>query len=80
MAVVLITSAAQEQFDALPRVVAARMERICVRLEHWPDVSGAKPLSVNLAGHTACGPATIVCSSMSKRGTPTRILRSPRAW
>jgi mRNA-degrading endonuclease RelE of RelBE toxin-antitoxin system len=51
MALVLITPAAQRQFEDLPRAVQARMERIFVRLEDWPNVSGAKRLSGNLAGH-----------------------------
>jgi mRNA interferase RelE/StbE len=50
MATVLITSEAQDQYHALPKVVRARIERIIERLEDWPDVSGAKPLRGNLAG------------------------------
>jgi mRNA-degrading endonuclease RelE of RelBE toxin-antitoxin system len=50
-AVVLITSEAQEKFDALPLTIRARMEKLLVRLENWPQVSGAKPLSGKLAGH-----------------------------
>jgi mRNA interferase RelE/StbE len=51
MATVLITAEAQEQFHALPKVVRSRMERLIARLEKWPEVSGAKPLSGDLAGH-----------------------------
>ena len=50
MATVVITAAAQEQFQSLPKVIRARMERIFVRLEGWPTVSGAKPLTGELAG------------------------------
>lgn len=51
MATVLVTPGAQKQFDGLPFVVQTRIERIFQRLEHWPDVSGAKPLTGPLAGH-----------------------------
>ena len=50
MATVVITAAAQEQFQSLPKVIRARMERVFVRLEHWPAVSGAKALTGELAG------------------------------
>ncbi|HEX5446736.1 MAG TPA: type II toxin-antitoxin system RelE/ParE family toxin [Pirellulales bacterium] len=50
MALVVLTPAAQEQFDALPKAVRARIERILRRLERWPEVSGAKPLSHDLVG------------------------------
>jgi mRNA-degrading endonuclease RelE of RelBE toxin-antitoxin system len=50
MASVVITAEAQEQFLCLPRVIQARMERVFVRLERWPEVSGAKALSGELAG------------------------------
>ena len=51
MADVLITPEAQQQFSRLPRVIQARVLKIFVRLRDWPDVSGAKPLSGDLAGH-----------------------------
>jgi mRNA-degrading endonuclease RelE of RelBE toxin-antitoxin system len=51
MATVLITPEAQEEFHALPKVIRARMERLIARLERWPDVSGAKPLTGDFAGH-----------------------------
>jgi mRNA interferase RelE/StbE len=51
MADVLLTPIAQEQFDALPAVVKERMRKLFRRLGAWPAVSGAKPLSSNLAGH-----------------------------
>lgn len=50
MASVLLTPKAQEEFDALPAVVKERMRRLFRRLANWPAVSGAKPLSGNLAG------------------------------
>lgn len=51
MATVLVSPEAQEQFGRLPLVIRARMEKLLARLEHWPAVSGAKPLAGNLAGH-----------------------------
>lgn len=42
---------AVEQLGGLPNVVLARLEAIVRRLENWPDVSGAKPLRGDLAGH-----------------------------
>ncbi len=46
----LLTPKAQEAFDALPLVVKERMRSLFRRLANWPAVSGAKPLSGNLAG------------------------------
>ena len=48
---VLITDEATAQAQRLPKPIAARVLRIIDRLEAWPDVSGAKPLSGRLAGH-----------------------------
>ena len=50
MAVVKLTADAVEQFAALPRVIRERVHTTLTRLEKWPEVSGAKPLSGNLAG------------------------------
>ena len=50
MATVELTPEAAQQFDRLPRVIRARVNRLRARLERWPEVSGAKPLSGNLAG------------------------------
>jgi mRNA-degrading endonuclease RelE of RelBE toxin-antitoxin system len=50
MAAVLVTPEAQKQFDDLPARIQVRIERIFQRLEHWPEVSGAKPLTGDLAG------------------------------
>jgi mRNA-degrading endonuclease RelE of RelBE toxin-antitoxin system len=51
MAIVLVTPEAQQQFDGLPVVIQARVEKVYQRLERWPEVSGAKPLAGDLAGH-----------------------------
>jgi mRNA-degrading endonuclease RelE of RelBE toxin-antitoxin system len=47
---VIITPAAQADFDALPRVIQGRVLSIFVRLGKWPAVSGAKPLRGELHG------------------------------
>jgi mRNA interferase RelE/StbE len=44
-------SQAQEDFDALPVTMKARVRDIVKRLEKWPSVSGAKPLRKAWAGH-----------------------------
>lgn len=51
MASVLITPEAQAQFDRLPLPIQRRVRDVFRRLEHWPAVSGAKPLRGDLAGH-----------------------------
>jgi mRNA-degrading endonuclease RelE of RelBE toxin-antitoxin system len=48
---VVITPVAAAQIDALPKPIRARVYKIVERLRQWPDVSGAKPLSGDLAGH-----------------------------
>jgi mRNA-degrading endonuclease RelE of RelBE toxin-antitoxin system len=50
MARVLITDEAAAQARRLPKTVNARALRIVDRLENWPAVSGAKPLSGKLSG------------------------------
>jgi mRNA-degrading endonuclease RelE of RelBE toxin-antitoxin system len=50
MASVVLTPKAAEQLDALSNPIHARLLRLIIRLESWPEVSGAKPLSGNLAG------------------------------
>jgi mRNA interferase RelE/StbE len=50
MATVILTREAQEQADRLPNVIHARVLKLTKRLESWPAVSGAKPLTGNLAG------------------------------
>jgi mRNA interferase RelE/StbE len=50
MADVLLTPEAQEQFDALPPVIKERVRKLFRRLADWPNVSGVKSLTGNLAG------------------------------
>ena len=47
---VRITPQALEQLAWLPAVIRERIGKLFERLEAWPAVSGAKPLSGNLAG------------------------------
>lgn len=51
MAVVVVLPEALAQLDELPDTIVGRVTRILERLENWPDVSGAKPLRGDLAGH-----------------------------
>ena len=51
MATVVMSDDVMEQFDQLPRPIKARMLKLVDRLQGWPEVSGAKPLSGDLAGH-----------------------------
>ena len=51
MATVVITPEAQREYYSLPAAIQTRVEKILVRLEQWPAVSGAKVLSGKLAGH-----------------------------
>jgi mRNA-degrading endonuclease RelE of RelBE toxin-antitoxin system len=50
MANVVLTPEAAEQLEALDNPIHGRVLRLIVRLEQWPDVSGAKPLRGELAG------------------------------
>ena len=50
MATVKLTPEAAEQLDRLPKSIKDRVLHLLERLENWPEVSGAKPLSGNLAG------------------------------
>lgn len=50
MAEVRITEEATAEFARLPKVVKARVLKLVERLAEWPTVSGAKPLSGDLAG------------------------------
>lgn len=50
MSGVSLTSDAAEQLDGLSLTVHARVTKILERLERWPEVSGAKPLTGNMAG------------------------------
>ena len=47
---VRLTAAAAEGLEDLPLVIHARVLALLERLERWPAVSGAKPLTGNLAG------------------------------
>lgn len=40
-----------QQLSKLPKSIRARIHAVLARLEGWLDVSGAKPLTGNLAGH-----------------------------
>jgi mRNA-degrading endonuclease RelE of RelBE toxin-antitoxin system len=51
MAKVILTEAAQADVDGIPDPIYQRVLKIVDRLEHWPAVSGAKPLRHELAGH-----------------------------
>jgi mRNA-degrading endonuclease RelE of RelBE toxin-antitoxin system len=51
MAKVVTTPEALKQLEALPSGIVARMVKLYERLEKWPQLSGAKPLSGSLAGH-----------------------------
>jgi mRNA-degrading endonuclease RelE of RelBE toxin-antitoxin system len=48
---VTLEYAAAKQLGELPKPIKARMIELISRLADWPNVSGAKPLSGNLAGH-----------------------------
>ena len=50
MAAVTLTPAAAKQLEALNNPIHARVLKLLVRLERWPDVSGAKALTGELAG------------------------------
>lgn len=39
------------QLGDLPKPIKLRMTELLIRLADWPNVSGAKPLAGNLAGH-----------------------------
>ena len=45
-----LTPPAAGQLAKLPRVIRTRVTNILERLEKWPEVSGAKSLTGNLAG------------------------------
>lgn len=51
MARVTFEAEAAEQYARLSERIKSRVVTIIERLEHWPNVSGAKPLRGNLAGH-----------------------------
>lgn len=45
-----MTPEAFRQAERLPLTIRARVDKLLERLERWPQVSGAKPLSGRLAG------------------------------
>jgi mRNA interferase RelE/StbE len=47
---VSVTPDALKQLADLPRLIRERVGKLFQRLQAWPSVSGAKPLSGNLAG------------------------------
>lgn len=51
MADVRITEEARSQLENLPKGIHARVHKLLERLTSWPNVSGAKPLRGELAGH-----------------------------
>jgi mRNA-degrading endonuclease RelE of RelBE toxin-antitoxin system len=50
MANVTVTPEAEKALEKLPRVIRERIGKLFQRLADWPNVSGVKPLSGNLAG------------------------------
>ena len=48
---VMLTRAAAAGLEDLPLAIHARVLALLERLEKWPAVSGAKPLTGNRAGH-----------------------------
>jgi mRNA-degrading endonuclease RelE of RelBE toxin-antitoxin system len=51
MVKVVTTPEALKQLESLPPEIVARMVKLYERLEKWPQVSGAKPLTASRAGH-----------------------------
>jgi len=51
MAKVTLTREAAQGLEDLPLVIHSRVLSLLERLEKWPAVSGAKPLTGPLAGH-----------------------------
>ncbi len=50
MAEVVLTFEARRQAEKLPMPIFGRVSKMIERLRDWPELSGAKPLSGNLAG------------------------------
>ena len=50
MATVVLTPAAADELEQLGNPIHARVLKLLLRLERWPDVSGAKPLVGELVG------------------------------
>jgi mRNA-degrading endonuclease RelE of RelBE toxin-antitoxin system len=51
MVQVELSAQAARQLDDLTEPILSRIQSILERLEHWPEVSGAKPLRHELQGH-----------------------------
>jgi mRNA-degrading endonuclease RelE of RelBE toxin-antitoxin system len=51
MGIVVLSPAAAKQLNQLPGRIHGRLLKLLERLEGWPNVSGVKALSGNLAGH-----------------------------
>ena len=45
-----LTPEANEQRDRLPKKAKERVQKMLIRLENWPTVSGVKKLTGNLTG------------------------------
>jgi mRNA-degrading endonuclease RelE of RelBE toxin-antitoxin system len=52
---VVIAPDAEDEIEALPVTVRARLDAVISRLEKWPNVSGAKPLRKEWKGHYRIG-------------------------
>ena len=50
MVEILVSPQRQRQLDRLPRTIRSRVHVLVRRLQRWPEVSGAKPLTGKLAG------------------------------
>ena len=50
MTTVTLTPAAVEQLDAINNPIHGRIVKLLIRMADWPNVSGAKPLTGELAG------------------------------
>lgn len=48
---VVVSLEMARQLAKLPKSIRARIHAVLSRLHDWPEVSGAKPLTGNLAGH-----------------------------
>ena len=48
---VVVSLEMARQLAKLPKSIRARIHVVLSRLQQWPEVSGAKPLTGNLAGH-----------------------------
>ena len=59
---VVLRPEAARQLDELPKSMRARIHAVLARLQQWPEVSGAKPLTGNWPGTTEFGRATTAFS------------------